>query len=247
MRAFLIELWEERKKPPIRQQIATIEASIQGSHRSKLQGTLNRLKEAKDALELNWQDEEKLRQGKQQQRAAEEQRLKALLADKRAAEEEKRRNELNWRDFIPVGGDVGPSVQPELVRKLLAKSLSKLNDIEKSIQKVNAGMMALDDAIKETKKKIEMYEGQLSALEIQGEIAVSAARGQLRELLDKDPRLAELSVVQKSSHLLRYLMKGLHLLSGSLCVVIGAKGGLRSAQLAGLLGSHLLVPRHGTN
>ncbi len=240
---YLKETWEKRKTPSIQHRIDAIAYSIRESHGEALKETQSRLKNEKDVLELISQEEKKVFQSIQSLRDGKEKEQRELLVSKAAAEAQERKNEIRWFVWSPYG----PISDLELIMKLYGKAVSKLNDIQKAIQQVDATISALDNGLKEARKRIALCGSQLSLLANQSKMATSAATGQLREFLDNDPRLVKLRIEQNSSHWLEYVMQFLHTLTGSLFLLVGAKAALRSLQLASLFRPHVLVPQHGTN
>ena len=229
-------------------EISRLEKSFTSDGHHALKATLDGFTRSASALESPRVKLENKVEGLKRQRATRDEEIKRLKIEGAKAEEEKKKNELHvgdWVSFVTRNWRVplGP-YYPEsggLEEKLYGKVVNKLNGIRDSLAKAEQAYAILCEQIDEIAAQARVIESQLMVLNTQVESATKNAERQLKDLLNADPRLVQLRERKAWADGFGNVLQLLHLLTGSLCILVACKSTLRAMQLAGRLTPHTLV------
>jgi hypothetical protein len=221
-------------------EISRLEKSFTSDGHHALKATLDGFTRSASALESPRVKLENKVEGLKRQRATRDEEIKRLKIEGAKAEEEKKKNELHvgdWVSFVTRNWRVplGP-YYPEsggLEEKLYGKVVNKLNGIRDSLAKAEQAYAILCEQIDEIAAQM--------VLNTQVESATKNAERQLKDLLNADPRLVQLRERKAWADGFGNVLQLLHLLTGSLCILVACKSTLRAMQLAGRLTPHTLV------
>jgi hypothetical protein len=228
-------------------EISRLEESIAADSGRALKATLDGFTASASALESARVNLENKVEGLKRQRATRDEEIKRLKIEEGKAEEEKKKNELNWGDALELQLTwvLGPLPIPlpgrAVGQKLYGKAVSKLKEISESLAKAKQAYASLCEQIDYVATQGRVIESQLTVLKTQSESALKNAERQLKELLNADPRLVQFRAKKASADGLGRVLQLLHLLTGSLCILMACRTALRAMQLAGRLAPHTLV------
>lgn len=228
-------------------EISRLEKSFTADGHRALKATLDGFTRSASALESARGKLEDKVEGLKRKRATRDEEIKRLKIEGAKAEEEKKKNELHVGDWVSFamrnwGGPVPPPLgSGSLEEKLYGKVVNKLNGIRDSLAKAEQAYAILCEQIDDIAIQARVIESQLMVLNTQVESATKNAERQLKDLLNADPRLVQLRARKTSADGFGNVLQLLHLLTGSLCILMACKTTLRAMQLAGRLTPHTLV------
>ena len=230
-------------------EISRLEKSIIANSDRTLKATLDGFTTAANALESARVNLEKKAEGLKRQRATGEEEIKRLKIEEAKAEEERKKNELEWKDWLPLLLAREPVWGMQIpVQKLIGQAwnnLKRIRDLLEKAKQADAILREQIDDIVET--RLPEKESQLMMLKYQSESALKDSERQLKNFLNSDPRLVQLRARMASADGFGRVLQVLHLLTGSLCILMACKTAIRAMQLAGRLAPHTLVRQVRSN